>query len=227
MNYLSDAYKPRWCPTKLWRSGRVIYGEIFTDYIQTTLKCALKKGSSVLELGSGKCSPITNLMNKLNLSVAVDRYKPSLVENKQRRYFENYVLADIRHPPFKSNSFDSVVALDVIEHLSKPEGLKLIKQMEDISREKVVILTPNGCSPKEHLEDSNILQHHLSAWVSADFLSLGFGVFGINGARALRGELAHATIRPRAIGEFASKMTDRLVYNHPSSAFQLLCIKRK
>lgn len=227
MNNLSDIVKPKWCPAKFWFSAKFIYEVAFTDYIQTTLKCVLKKGSSILELGSGKCSPVTRLVKRLNLSVAVDRYKPSLLENKKRKYFENYVLADVRYPPFKSNSFDSVIALDVIEHLSKSEGLRLMKQMESISREKVVILTPNGYSSKEQLEDSNILQHHRSAWISVDFLNLGFAVFGINGARALRGELAHATIKPQVIGHLVSKMTDRLVYNHPNSAFQLLCIKDK
>lgn len=225
--FLSETYKPRWCPAKLWRWAFFVYGKIFTDYIQFTLKREFKEGSSVLELGCGKGSVVTSLVTHLNLSAAVDLHKPSLLKNKRQGHFQNYVRADIRCAPFKSNSFDCVVALDVIEHLSKPEGYMLMKQMERISRDKFVILTPNGCSPKQHIEDNNILQHHLSAWVSSEFLDLGYAVFGINGIRALRGEQAHATIKPRLIGHLASRLTDRFVYNDPERAFQLICIESK
>jgi SAM-dependent methyltransferase len=222
---LSNTYKPNWCPQKLWQYGKSIYEKLFTDYTYEVLVKTLAKGSSVVELGSGKRSTITNLSSFLKLRVAVDLYKPSLLENKRARYFEDYILADIRYLPFKNKSFEDVVALDVIEHLSKSDGLILIQQMENISNDKVVIMTPNGPSPKGYFEDYNSMQHHQSAWLDSDFIKLGFDVFGVNGARALRSEFAHATIRPRPIGEFASRITDRFVYKHPNSAFHLLCVR--
>jgi 2-polyprenyl-3-methyl-5-hydroxy-6-metoxy-1,4-benzoquinol methylase len=205
----------------------VFRGMVFTDYIQLTLKREFRQCSSFLELGCGKDSPATSLVRNFNLSVGLDLHQPSLRKNKEKRHFKDYVLADIRDPPFKSNSFDCVVALDVIEHLSKPSGYRLMEHMENISLKKIVILTPNGCCHKEHIEDSNILQHHRSAWVLSEFLSRGHTVFGINGIRALRGEQGHATIKPKLIGHLVSKLTDRFVYNCPQMAFQLLCIKSK
>jgi len=227
MYFLSENYKPRWFPTKLWHLIMIFYRMVFTDYIQLILKREFKQCSSFLELGCGKGSPATSLVRNFNLCVGVDLHRPSLRKNKRKRYFKDYVLADIRHPPFKSHSFDCVVALDVIEHLSKPDGYRLMERMENISLKKVAILTPNGCCPKQHIEDSNILQHHRSAWVLSEFLSRSYTVFGINGIRALRGEQGHATIKPRLIGHSISKLTDRFVYNYPQIAFQLLCIKSK
>ena len=39
-------------------------------------------------------------------------------------------------------SLDVVVSLDVIEHLEKKDGLRLISEMERVAREQVVIFTP-------------------------------------------------------------------------------------
>jgi SAM-dependent methyltransferase len=223
---LSNIRKPSWAPKAVWRYGRQTYERLFTDYTSSLLKFYLSKGSTVIELGCGKHSSLSSLAGYLKLKVGVDLFKHSIIVNKKSGYYDDYVLADIRHLPFKNKSFDAVVALDVIEHLSKDEGLELIKEMDNLSRNKVVVLTPNGYSKKAHLEDSNLLQHHRSAWLCFDFLKLGFDVFGVNGARSLRTELAHATIRPRPVGELASRITDRFVVEHPNSAFQLLSIKK-
>jgi SAM-dependent methyltransferase len=227
MTLAGDIYRPKYLPKKLWKMAISIHNRLFVDYIQFALKSEVKRNSSVLELGCGKESPIVSLANHLNLSSAVDLYKPSLMYNKKHQYYRHYLLADIRVLPFTPNSFDCIVALDVLEHLCKAEGQRLLVEMEKLSRRKIVILTPNGFSPKLHCEDENVLQHHHSAWISADFTKLGFMVYGINGHKALRGEQAHAVIRPRLIGHLVSKLTERFVYGHPSLAFQLLCIKDK
>jgi len=64
---------------------------------------------------------------------------------------------------FKENSFDCVLASDVIEHFSKEEGYKLIEMMEKIARRKVIIYTPNGFL-KQGEYDNNPWQVHKSGW---------------------------------------------------------------
>jgi hypothetical protein len=68
----------------------------------------------------------------------------------------------------------------VIEHLKKEDGLKLIKQVEDIARRQVIIMCPLGYVPQGDL-DNNPWQIHRSAWFPADFNLLGYEVHGFAG----------------------------------------------
>jgi len=43
---------------------------------------------------------------------------------------------------FKDNSFDVVIALDVVEHIEHNQTLKIIGHMERIARKKIIIYTP-------------------------------------------------------------------------------------
>lgn len=78
---------------------------------------------------------------------------------------------------FVDKSFDLVIALDIVEHLEKEEGLELIKQCEKIARKAVIIETPLGYVP----QNIDILGHgghqwqtHRSAWLLKDFSKLGY-----------------------------------------------------
>jgi len=48
---------------------------------------------------------------------------------------------------FGWDSFDVVLVFDLIEHITKENGEKLIRQLENIARDKVIIFTPNGFMP--------------------------------------------------------------------------------
>lgn len=80
---------------------------------------------------------------------------------------------------FMPKSFDVVIALDIIEHLEKEEGLKLLEDCEKIARKAVVIETPLGYIP----QNIDILGHgghhwqtHRSGWISRDFSKQGYKV---------------------------------------------------
>jgi len=53
-------------------------------------------------------------------------------------------LCDVRKLPFKQKSFDTVLCMEVIEHLEKEEAIRLIEDMEKIARKKIIITTPVG-----------------------------------------------------------------------------------
>jgi Methyltransferase domain len=78
---------------------------------------------------------------------------------------------------FADNSVDSIFLLDVIEHLDKEEGVKVLKEMERVARRQIVIFTPLGFMP-QHMESgeqdgwglSGIeVQEHRSGWLPEDF----------------------------------------------------------
>ena len=121
-------------------------------------------------------------------------------------------------------SFDCVVALDLIEHLDKSDGFKLIKIMESIARKKVIIFTPNGFLKQEPYDD-NIWQEHKSGWEVDEMKDLGFQVYGQGGLKYLRGDQARIKYRPEFFWSRLSYISQKIVEENPKYSFQLLCVK--
>jgi len=201
-----------------------IQNHYFPDYYADTLKSEFEGCQSLLELGCGRGSPAAILTRGL-YSVGVDLHLLSLKKNKEKKQFDDYILADLNYLPFRTYSFDVVAALDVLEHFPKSQGTRLIAKMEATSRNKVIIFTPNGYSPQPNFKEDNPLQRHKSGWVVSELTRKGYVVLGINGIAALRGKGCKPTIKPTILGAAISRISDRFVFRSPSRAFALLCIK--
>ena len=125
---------------------------------------------------------------------------------------------------FKDKSFDCVVALDLIEHLTKEEGAKLLKDIERIAKKKVVIFTPNGFVPQGEY-DGNTYQIHKSGWGFKEMEKKGYKVYGLNGLKVLRGEYAKVKLKPEALWERISYGSRLLTKAIPSASYQILAVK--
>ncbi len=73
-------------------------------------------------------------------------------------------------------SVDSIFLIDVVEHLEKEEGLRLLKLTEVIARRQIVLFTPLGFMPQEHPNgkdawglEGGAWQEHKSGWLPEDF----------------------------------------------------------
>ena len=75
-----------------------------------------------------------------------------------------------------SKSFDFVVAMDVIEHLSVSEGYLLLYEMVRLSKGKVSIYTPNGFLWQPP-SDNNSFNAHVSGWSIKQLKEFGFTDF--------------------------------------------------
>lgn len=198
-----------------------IYKILFPG-MERYLKKELQNCRTVLDLGCGDESPIQGVSTLF--SVGVELFEPSLEESKKKKIHSQYIKADIRKIEFKKNSFDAVLALDLIEHLSKEEGYELISKMEKWAKKKVIFFTPNGFL-WQNGSDNNIWQTHKSGWNTEEFKKLGFKVYGVRGWRRLRGYKAEMKFKPKLIWIIISDLTQKVIYRFPKYAFQLFCVK--
>jgi SAM-dependent methyltransferase len=183
--------------------------------------------ASVLDIGCGSASPIRGFSHRIARTVGVDAWQPDLDSSRAAGIHSAYHAIDALQigAHFTPGSFDAVIALDVIEHLPKPDGFHLLSLMEQIARKKVVIMTPNGFLPQRP-EDDNHYQEHLSGWTPAEMRRLGYRVIGLSGWRPLRGEHGRITRRPRLLWEDLSLATTFITEQRPDWAFQILCVKQ-
>lgn len=181
---------------------------------------------SLLDVGCGRDSPVRHFSGRLNQVVGVDRHVPYLEESRAAGIHHDYRQADVLEigREFEPGSFDCVVALDLIEHLPKEDGLRLIGMMERIARKKVIIFTPNGFL-EQRAYDDNSLQEHLSGWEPGEMRAMGYRVTGVNGWRTLRGERGLIRRRPEWLWRKVSLASQPLTEPRPERAFQMLCVK--
>jgi len=178
---------------------------------------------SLLDIGCGKDSPIKHVVER-GYSVGLDTFKPYILKSKRAKLHDDYVLASISHLCFKPKSFQTVALLEVLEHLNKSDGYKIMNQMDGLAKNKVVVFTPNGFLKQQEYED-NIHQKHLSGWAVRELENLGFSVYGINGFRFFRKEKAEYRINQLWYLALAG-LSQVLAYRYPMIAFELLAVKR-
>jgi ubiquinone/menaquinone biosynthesis C-methylase UbiE len=187
---------------------------------------------SVLDVGCGKGQPMKLLSSsKRFYRVGADLFKPFIIKAKHEKIHDEYVLCDVRFLPFKPRSFDLVLCLHIIEHLQKSDGLRLIEQIERISRVQIIVVTPVGFIPFLPLDgdyNENPLQEHRSGWIQTEFIERGYEVRG-QGLRAIYGEygLAHKFSKHiRYLTYIVSYLLEPITYFFPNLAVYVVCVKK-
>jgi hypothetical protein len=207
-------------------AGRELPRSVFPPFRSLLAREVVGSCDTLLDLGCGRQSPVKEFSRGLSRVVGVDRHVPYLEESLAAGIHHEYRQADVLEigSVFEPGSFDCVVALDLIEHLPKEEGLRLIPLMERIARKKVIIFTPNGFL-EQRAYDDNALQEHLSGWSPAEMRALGYRVIGVNGWRPLRGERGVIRWRPEWLWRNVAFASQAVTVSRPESAFQILCVK--
>lgn len=205
---------------------RWIVGSALARYRPYGLHAALSAGlagcRTVADVGCGSYS-VLRYFTPGRLILGIDRHEPSLRNNGN--LYAGLVLSDVLAAPVGAKSVDAAVSLDVIEHLERADGERLIEAMEAMARRSVVIYTPNGFLPQKASAD-NPWQLHRSGWTVEDFRQRGYTVYGINGAKGLRTEYAVLHRHPRALWEIVARLSHLRTFGAPERAFALCAVKR-
>lgn len=151
---------------------------------------------SVLSIGCGVLQDVSGLHCKK--FTGCDIYQPYVERLRSIGY--DVFQADATKLELPDNSYDIVLAIDVLEHIAKEQSLAVVEKMTKWARKKVIIYTPSifydnvthsyrGDPASDNLkfiaEDSespyrglgiNQYQRHLCLYSREDLLSLGFRV---------------------------------------------------
>jgi len=217
-----------WSPLKsfLKKIDRMVFSSFSDHFVKILEKECVDNCKSLLDIGCGGHSSIHRFSKKIEYTVGIDIFEPAIQESKKLNIHNEYKVMECKdiEKEFRKNSFDCVCAIDVIEHLSKEDGWKLIDSMEKIAKKKVIISTPNGFLP-QGIYYNNPFQIHLSGWDLWEMRNKGYRIIGIGGFKFLKGEVGKVKWRPKFFWHRIGLLSQSMVASRPSWAFEILCIK--
>jgi len=190
------------------------------------LRSSLSGCGTVLDVGCGNASPL-RFLSELQLT-GVDGYPPAVEEARTAGTHDRYLTANVVEigEAFREEQFDACVALDVIEHLQKEDGWRMLEQMERLATKRVVIFTPNGFIPQKSQHGD--LQEHLSGWEAQEMRQKGYRVLGMYGPKVMRGDYHRIKWPPRAFWVLVSMLAHYVwTRKRPEKAAAIFCVKEK
>ncbi|MCW3989880.1 MAG: class I SAM-dependent methyltransferase [Candidatus Bathyarchaeota archaeon] len=113
--------------------------------------------------------------NGLPNIIGLDIWPPYIKRIYRLNIYNSMICADVRRMPFKENSFDIVLACEVLEHIPKSEGKNVLYELERLARRMIIVTTPLGFIYQGEI-DGNIYERHISAWTAEEFEERGYSV---------------------------------------------------
>jgi len=139
------------------------------------------KGARIMDIGCG-LRPMNFYQPDMHIMVEpckkyVDILQERFSEEKNAIILNDY--ADVALSKMPDNHIDVIFMIDVIEHIEKDIGLKILEEAKRVCRKQVVIFTPLGFMPQEYeehetsdawgVEGTTSFQVHLSGWEPEEF----------------------------------------------------------
>jgi SAM-dependent methyltransferase len=147
-----------------------------------------KNSRTILDVGCGKGEPMTFINRKGKFkAVGIDIFKPYLEKSKRKGVYQDLILGDVRFLPFKENSFDAIICLEVLEHLEKQYGEYLLSELERVARKQILLTTPVG-RYELHPFEGNPYQEHKHIWSPEELKEKGYNKVRGVGFRGMGGE---------------------------------------
>ncbi len=154
---------------------------------------ATNNGESLLSLCCGIGLELKHI--KTRDVTAVDIFQGYLDEVPNRCPQAQTVCSDtlafLKNAPDKS--YDVVSLIDGLEHMDKPTGVKVLKEMKRVARKKILLFTPNGFVKNEPVDTWGVkggdeYQKHLSGWTTEELKEYKFEVLYTQGATSTWGD---------------------------------------
>jgi 2-polyprenyl-3-methyl-5-hydroxy-6-metoxy-1,4-benzoquinol methylase len=163
--------------------------------INENLVLSLVEGKRILDCGCGN-GRWGYLLNKKGFMVEGFDISPLRINESQKLNVYNnlYVLDAEEKLPFENNSFDTVLAVELLEHLAKSKAYYFLDELKRIAHIKVILSTPEGFYKSN--SGTTFAEIHKSGWEVSELENLGFEVT-VNSSRIYKWILA--TYRKNAL----------------------------
>ncbi|MEM3126899.1 MAG: class I SAM-dependent methyltransferase [Candidatus Woesearchaeota archaeon] len=112
----------------------------------TTVIKLMKPNKKILDIACGPGSLFFLMKKPMKLMVGTDLALPQLFYAKKVFPKANYIASDVFHLPFKEESFNYVIMLELIEHL--PKNDLIFREVKKVLKKggKLIVSTPNYMS---------------------------------------------------------------------------------
>lgn len=196
---------------------------------------AIGSPKTIVDLGCGEGDFMESISKGKKWDIfGIELYNKSIVQAKRRKIYKKVIKGDVTNLPknLYKKRCDVVIASQIIEHLDKKTGKKVIKDWERLANKRVVIGTTVGFIPYHRIEqkekETNPLQTHRSGWSPREFRSRGYKVRG-QGIRLIYGQNGIArksspSLLP--VCEIIAYLLSPLVYFVPELGLIQICVKK-
>lgn len=196
------------------------------------LRTSVGKNVTILDLGCDDGALMESIYDNTWSITGVDIFKSSVQKAKSLNIYREVIIGDIENVSkkliAKKKKYDVVFFSQVIEHISKKKGERLLELIEKLSKNKIIIGTPHGfmIQPKMFLKN-NKYQFHKSGWEIKEFEERGYVVHGI-GIRFLWSETGLGRLENPYlvfISNILSYLCSPIAYYFPNTAAGILAVK--
>jgi hypothetical protein len=139
------------------------------------------EGLKILDLGAGPAkywlqSPLREFLietgSRLTLLDAAPEFSETLSEHGNAITRVQGIVPESLLS-YEEDSFDLVIAIDLIEHLSKSQGYLMLYEIDRIGKFGQIIMTPNGFTWQPP-SLNNPYNAHISGWTPKELRKIGF-----------------------------------------------------
>lgn len=149
------------------------------------LKVLAGKGhKTVLDLGCGE-GHIMRIIKSNNWEITgIDIHRPTVKKAKESGLYNEVIYGDLvkqcEKLVKKKKKYDLVFCSQVIEHITKEEGDKILDLSEKLAKRRIYFGTPRGFMEQpEVFIGENPYQYHKSGWEIKEFTDRGYKVYGV------------------------------------------------
>ncbi|HEX6977542.1 MAG TPA: class I SAM-dependent methyltransferase [Patescibacteria group bacterium] len=159
----------------IWSGMHPFFIDPFISYFTPGLK-----GKVVVDCGCGKgmVGYLTRATRDLEggKMIGLDSNEKMLSFCREHKVYDKLIKNTLPKLPFKDKSVDFLMCTEVIEHLSKKDGQKFLKEVDRVCRGRAIVSTPNVFFDNPPGEKQDV---HQSLWKTRDFKDFGYKVYGL------------------------------------------------
>lgn len=135
---------------------------------------------TIVDLGCGKGTNgfiirMSRYLNNAKL-IGLDINSDYISFCKKHNLYDRIIKQALPKIPLKNKSVNLVLCTEVIEHLSKKNGIKLLDEIDRITKGRVILSTPNIFFPTMPGDPDD---RHLSLWTVQELRARGYKVYGL------------------------------------------------